>query len=71
VGWFGPVLFLQPGDVGPDGGIVPMPLEKATHSVAGITEQRAMDEVDGRRRPLDVQEDGAGVLQLDAVRSGM
>jgi hypothetical protein len=65
------VLFLEPGDVGPDRRIGPMPLEKAIYPVAGIAEQRLMDEVDGRRRPLDVQEDGAGVLQLDAVRCGM
>jgi hypothetical protein len=30
-----------------------------------------MDECDGRRRALDVQQDGACVGQRDAVRSGM
>jgi hypothetical protein len=48
-----------------------MPLEKSTHPGARIAEQRLMDEFDGRGGALDVQEDGADALQLDAVRCGM
>jgi hypothetical protein len=65
------VLGLESRDVGPDLGIVPMPLEKFHHPSARVTEQRLVDEFDGRRRALDVQEDGADPLQRDAVRSGM
>ena len=65
------MLGLESRDIGADFGIVPMPLEKSTHPGARIAEQRLVDEFDGRRRALDVQEDGADVLQLDAVRSGM
>jgi hypothetical protein len=65
------VLGLESRDVGPDLGITPVPLEKFTYPGTRITEQRFMDEFDGRRRALDVQEDGANLLQLDAVRSGM
>ena len=64
------VLGLESRDVGPDLGIIPMPLEKSTHPGARIAEQRLVDEFDGRRRALDVQEDGADVLQLDAARWG-
>jgi hypothetical protein len=65
------VLGLESGDVGPDVGIVPMPLEKFAYPGARIAEQLFMDEVDGRGRALDVQEDRADTLQRDAVRSGM
>jgi hypothetical protein len=65
------VLGLESRDVGPDLGVIPMPLEKSTYPAARIAEQRLVDEFDGRRRALDVQKDGADVLQLDAVRSGM
>ena len=64
---FGPEL----GDVGPDLGIVPMPLEKLPHSGTGIAEQRFVDEVDGCCGALDVQQDGANLGQRDPVRSGM
>ena len=65
------MLGLESRDVGADLGIIPMPLEKSTHPGARMAEQRLVDELDGRRRALDVQEDGADVLQLDAARSGM
>ncbi len=64
------VLGLEPRDVGADLGFIPMPLEKPTHPGARIAEQRVMDECEGRRGALDVQEDGADVLQLDAARCG-
>jgi len=65
------VLGLESRHVGPDLGVIPMALEKSAHPGVRIAEQRFMDEVDGRRRALDVQEDGADALQRDAVRSGM
>ena len=63
-------LGLESRDVGSDLGIIPVPLEKSTHPGARITEQRLVDECDGRRRALDVQEDGGDALQRDAVRCG-
>jgi len=65
------VFGLESRDVGADLGIIPMPLEKSPHPGARIAEQRLMDEVDGCGRALDVQEDGADLLQVDAVRNGM
>ncbi len=46
-------------------------LEKVLQPGPRETKQRCVDELDGRCRPLDVQEDGADLRQLDAVRSGM
>jgi hypothetical protein len=46
-------------------------LQKLLHARARVPKQRRVDELDGGRRTLDVQEDDADVLQLDAVRSGM
>jgi hypothetical protein len=71
LGCFGSVLGREAQDVGPDLGFIPMPLEKSTHPGARMVEQRLVDKFDGRRRALDVQEDGADALQRDAVRSGM
>jgi hypothetical protein len=71
LGRFGSVLGGESGDVGPDFGLMPMPLEKFPHPGAGIAEQRLVDELDGCGRAFDVQEDGAELLQLDAVRNGM
>ena len=71
LGGFSSVLGLEPRDVGADLGITPMPLQKFIHPGACIAEQCLVDEVDGCSRALDVQEDRADVLQLDAVRSGM
>jgi hypothetical protein len=48
-----------------------MSLQEAADLRARIAEQSLMDELDRRRRPLDVQEDGADLLQLEAVLSGM
>ena len=65
---FGP----EASDVRADFGIVPVPLEKFTRPGPRIPEQRLVDELDGRSRPLDVQDDGPDVLlQLEAVRNGM
>ena len=68
---FGSVLGREARDVGPDLRIIPMPLEKSTHPGARMAKQRLVDEFDGRRRALDVQEDGADLRQRDAVRRGM
>ena len=65
------MLGLEPRDVGADLGIVRVPLEKSTYSSASKPEQRLVDEIDGCGGALDVQQDGADVPQLDAVRSGM
>jgi hypothetical protein len=65
------VLGLETRDVGADLGIIPMLLEKSIHPGPCIAEQRLVDEVDGRRRALDVQEDSADLRQRDAVRRGM
>ena len=65
------MLGLESRDVGTDLGIIPMPLEKSTYPGARIAEQRLVDEFDGRRRALDVQQDCADAFQRDAVRSGM
>jgi hypothetical protein len=47
-----------------------MPFEKILDPGTGVAEQRVMDEVDGCGGALDVQEDGADLLQVDAVRCG-
>ena len=65
------MLCLEPRDVDADLRVGPMSLQKAADLRASIAEQRLMDELDRRRRPLDVQEDGADLLQLEAVLSGM
>jgi hypothetical protein len=68
---FGRVLDLESCDIGADLGIVPVMLEKILYPSPREAKQRCVDEFDGRRRPLDVQEDGARLRQLDAVRTGM
>jgi len=66
------VLGLQPRDIGPDLGIIPMPLEKIPDSAPRIAEQRRVDEVYGCGRALDVQKNGADLGQRVAVfRTGM
>ncbi len=65
------MLRLQPGDVGPDFGIVRVPLEKLPDALAGVAEQDLVDEIDWGSGALDVQQDGADLAQVDAVRSGM
>ena len=71
MGCFGSVLGLQSRDVGPDLRLVPVLLQKSTDPGPSITEQRLVDEIDGRRRALDVQQDGADPLQRDAAPRGM
>jgi len=41
-----------------------MTLEKLTHTRARVGKEYLMDELDGRGRALDIQQDGAGVRQL-------
>jgi hypothetical protein len=65
------VLGPKPRHVGADFRITPMPPEKLPRLGACVAEQRVVDEVDGCGGALDVQEDGADLLQVDAVRSGM
>jgi hypothetical protein len=65
------VLRLQPGDVGPDFRIVRVLLEKLPDALAGVAEQGLVDEIDWGSGSLDVQQDGADLAQVDAVRSGM
>jgi hypothetical protein len=64
------VLGLEPRDIGPDVGIIPMPLENIPDPGARIAEQRLVDEIDGCCGPLDVQQDRTDLGQRDAVRSG-
>ena len=61
------VLGLQPRDIGPDLGIIPVLLEEIPDPLPRIAEQRLVDEVDGCGGALDVQQDGADVGQRDAV----
>jgi hypothetical protein len=65
------VLGLESSDVRANLGVVPMPIEKFTHSGARIPKQRLVDECDGCGRALDVQKDRTDFRQRDAVRSGM
>jgi hypothetical protein len=48
-----------------------MALEKGAHTRPRVGKEHPVHELDRRRRALDVQQDGADVAQLDAVRSGM
>jgi hypothetical protein len=57
--------------VGANRGIARVPLQEPADPGARIREQRFMDELDGRRRALDVQNDGADRPQFDTARSGM
>jgi hypothetical protein len=62
----------QSRDIGPDLGIVPVPLEKFPGPGPRIAKQGLMDEVDRGGGALDVQQDGADLRQRDAVfRIGM
>ena len=66
------VLGLQPRDISPDLGIIPVLLEEIPEPRPRIAEQRFMDEVDGCGGALDIQQDGADLGQRDAVfRIGM
>jgi hypothetical protein len=61
----------QPREVGLDKRLGAVAREERLHSRPRIRKKTVVDELDGRRRALDVQQDGADVAQLDAVRSGM
>ena len=52
-------------------GIVPPALEESGNSIAGVTEQCFVDVIERRGGALDVQQDGADLAQLEAVRTGM
>jgi hypothetical protein len=67
----GRVLRLEPGDVRPDRRIVPVFLQKGAGSSPRKAEQGTVDEIDRCGGALDVQQDGADLAQLEAVRSGM
>ena len=67
----GGVLGAQPREVCTDFGVRGVPLEELPHVRPRVREEDLMDELDGRGRALDVQQDGADVFQLDAARSGM
>jgi hypothetical protein len=45
--------------------------EEFLHPCPRIRKKNVVDELDGRRRALDIQQDRADVAQLDSVRSGM
>jgi hypothetical protein len=68
---FGVVLGFQAGDVGSNLRLGPVLPKEVVYPGAGVAKQRPVDEVDGCGRSLDVQQDGAELAQLDAVRSGM
>jgi len=65
------VFGAQPHDVGVDIRIGAVAREEFLHPRPRKRKQSVVDELDGRRRALDIQQDGADVPQLDAVRSGM
>ncbi len=65
------MLGAQPREVGLDKRLGAVAREELLHPRPSIREEILVDELDGRRRALDVQQDGADVVQLDAVRSGM
>ena len=57
------VLTPQQLDVGAHGLVGRMTLEKLAHMRARVGKEHLMDELDGRGRALDIQQDGAGVRQ--------
>ena len=65
------MLGAQAGEVGADIRLSAVAREEFLHLRARKRKENVVDELDGRRRALDVQQDGADVPQLDAVRSGM
>jgi hypothetical protein len=64
------VLGAQPHEVGADVRRGAVAREEFLHPRPCIREKNVVDELDGRRCALDVQQDGADVAQLDTVRSG-
>jgi hypothetical protein len=65
------MLGAQPREVCLDIRLGSVAREELLHPRPRIRKQNVVDELDGRRRALDVQQDGADVAQFDAVRSGM
>ena len=65
------MLGVQRRQVGADVGFGAVALEEFLYPRARVGKQQLVDELDGRRRALDIQQDGANVLQLDAVPSGI
>ena len=65
------MLGRESGDVGPNVGLCPMPFQEPAHPRAGVAKKGLVDKLDGRRRALDVEEDGAQPFQRDADRRGM
>ena len=65
------MLGVQHRDVGSDVGLGAVPLEEFPHPCPRVGKQQLVDELDGRRRALDIEQDGADGLQLDPVLSGM
>ena len=65
------MLSVQHRDVGADVGLGAVALEEIRHPCPRIGKQQLVDELEGRRRALDIEQDGADVLQLDAVLNGM
>jgi hypothetical protein len=65
------VLDSKPGDIRLNIGVAPVLTQKIPCSGAGIPEQGLVNEVYGGGGALDVQQDSAELLQLDAVRTGM
>jgi len=61
----------EQGDVGLDCWLGPVPVQKFLYPRSHVGEQDIVHELDGRRRALDVQEDGTDVRQREALRSGM
>ena len=65
------MLGAQPREVGLDCGLGAVAREELLHSRPRIRKEIVVDELDGRRRALDIQQDGADVVQFDTFRSGM
>ena len=61
----------QPREIGLDRRLGAMAREELLHLRPRIRKEIVVDELDGRRRALDIQQDGADVAQFDTVRSGM
>lgn len=65
------MLGAQAREVGLDCRLGVVAREKLLHPRPRIRKEIVVDELDGRRRALDIQQDGADVAQFDTVRSGM
>jgi len=65
------MLGCQVGGISLNLRVAPMPPQKIPCPGSGEPEQGLVDEVYGGGGALDVQQDSAELLQLDAVRTGM